>query len=262
MRSGSALALSALLAAMASVSACSAQAQPTVLTVFSASSLGAALEQISAQYQASHPGTRIASSTGGSSMLRMQIEQGAPADVFLSADVANPQALADAGRTDGALRPFATNSLTIVVPEGNPANIQTAADLGRAGVRVVAAADEVPISRYANQAVEKLATLSGDPATFADAYDANIVSKEDNVGAVTSKIQVGEGDAAIVYMTDAKAAGLPTVDIPDEANIHATYAGVVLPSQSNTPAAHALLNWIVGPDGQKILGDLGFKPPQ
>jgi molybdate transport system substrate-binding protein len=250
------------LVTVVSTTACSAQAQPTELTVFGASSLTAALEQITAQYQASHPGTRIASSTGGSSMLRMQIEQGAPADLFLSADVPNPQALADAGRTDGVLEPFATNSLTIVVPEGNPANIQSAADLARPGVRVVAAADEVPIAKYANQAVDKLAALPGYPSSFGDAYHANVVSKEDNVGAVTSKIQVGEGDAAIVYITDAEAADLPTVDIPGEANVVATYAGVVLPSQSNTPSAHALLSWIVGPDGQKILGELGFKPPQ
>jgi molybdate transport system substrate-binding protein len=230
------------------------------LTIYGAASLSTALDQVKTAYEAAHPGTTITISTGSSSALRTQIEQGAPADVFLSADTANPQALVDAGSTDGAAVAFATNKLTIIVPDGNPAGITTAADLARAGVRVIAAGDEVPITKYAGQCVTKLAALPGYPADFEALYAANVASREDNVGAVTSKIKLGEGDAAIVYVTDARSAQLTTVDIPADANVVATYAGVVLKRTTSATAAHALLDWVRGADGQAILSGLGFSP--
>jgi molybdate transport system substrate-binding protein len=237
--------------------------QPTNLTVFGAASLKSALDQVKAQFRVnSGPPTSLAVSTGSSTMLRMQIEQGAAADLFLSADASNPQALVDEGMADGAAEPFASNMLTIAVPDGNPASITSAADLAKDGIRVVAAGADVPITKYTEQAVGKLAALPGYPTDFAAAYAANIVSREDNVGAVTSKIDLGEGDAAIVYVTDAKNAGLETVDIPLEANVVASYNGVVLNGSTNKAAAHALLDWIQGPAGQKILTDVGFSPAQ
>jgi len=247
----------ATLVVAAALTGCSAQSQPANLTVFGAASLKTALDQVKTQYEAAHPGMTLTISTGASSALRTQIEQGAPVDLFLSADSTNPQALADEGKVEGAPEAFATNSLTIVVPQGNPANVSQPADLARPGLKVVAAGDEVPITRYAQQAVDKMAALPGYPVGFADSYAANIVSREDNVGAVTSKIGVGEGDAAIVYVTDAKAANLPTVAIPPEANVVATYNGAVIKG-ANQAAAQTLLDWIQGTDGQKILTDLGF----
>lgn len=233
---------------------------PVNLTVLGAASLKTALDQVRATYEESHAGTTITISTGSSTALRTQIEQGAPADVFLSADTANPQALSDAGQTDGATVNFATNLLTIAVANGNPGGVTSAADLGRSGVRVVAALDDVPITKYAKQCVDRLSAVPGYPAGFAAAYEANIISREENVGAVTSKIALGEGDAAIVYVTDAKAATLQTVEIPAEGNAVATYAGVVLRSSANTAASHALLDWIRGGEGQVILSNLGFSP--
>jgi molybdate transport system substrate-binding protein len=254
---------SAVLLAMLTMfvaSACSGGVQPITLTVFGAASLKSALDQIKAQYEASHAGTTLTISTDSSSALRTQIEQGAPADLFLSADSTNPLTLADAGKTDGAPEPFTSNSLTIIVPQGNPANVTSPADLARPGVKVVAAGDEVPITKYANQAVTNLAGLPGYPPGFAESYAANIVSKEQNVGAVTAKVSIGEGDAAIVYVTDAKTANLPVVDIPAEANVVASYNGAVIKGANQT-AAHTLLDWIQGTVGQKILADLGFQPP-
>jgi molybdate transport system substrate-binding protein len=236
---------------------------PTNLTVFGAASLKSALDQMRTTYDIDHASrTTWTVSSGSSTVLRMQIEQGAAADLFLSADATNPQALVDRGMTDGAAEPFASNMLTIVVPDGRPASITSPADLARDGVRVVAAGPDVPITKYAEQAVTNLAALPGYPADFAAAYAANIVSREENVGAVTSKIDLGEGDAAIVYVTDAKTADLQTIEIPPEANVVASYNGVVLNSSTNKPAAHALFDWIKGTDGQKILTDLGFMPPQ
>ena len=100
------------------------------------------------------------------------------------------------------------------------------------------------------------------PAGFAGAYAANIASKEDNVAAIRSKIQLGEGDGAIVYVTDAAASDkVATIDVPDDVNVPATYAGVVVKASPNLDEAHAFLDWLAGPDGQSILAEFGFLPP-
>jgi molybdate transport system substrate-binding protein len=234
----------------------------TDLTIYGAASLKGALEQVKLAYEAAVPGTTLTMSTDSSATLAAQIEQGAPADVFLSADTKQPQALIDKGLADGAAVTFATNALTIIVPTANPGGIQTPADLAREGVKVIAAGDEVPITKYATQLVDDLATEAGYPADFAAAYTANTASKEDNVKAVVAKIELGEGDAAIVYVTDAKASNkVATIDVPADANVPATYDGVVIKASSHLAAATAFLAWLAGPDGQAILGTFGFLPP-
>jgi len=232
------------------------------LTVLAAASLAAALEEAATAYETEHPEATLTLSTDSSAALRTQIEQGAPADVFLSADTTNPDKLVEAGLVAGSPVAFAGNLLTIVVPEGNPAGISTPADLAREGVRIVAAGEEVPITRYATQTVDLLAGLPGYPAGFAAAYAANVVSREDNVTAIVAKLELGEGDAGIVYVTDARATDrVEQVTIPGEANAPATYAGVVLRSSSHGEAAAEFLAWLAGPRGQAILADFGFTPP-
>jgi molybdate transport system substrate-binding protein len=232
------------------------------LTVFAAASLRDVLERAKSAFESVATGTTLTLATDSSTALRTQIEQGAPADVFLSADTGNPEALVDAGLTDGAAIAFAANLLTIVVPEGNPAAIESPVDLARSGLKVIAAGDEVPISRYAAEALEKLARLPGYPSGFATAYAANVVSREDNVKAVVTKIELGEGDAGIVYVTDARASsGVETIDIPGEANVPAVYAGVVVARTPHRQAARAFLDWLTGPGGQSILAEAGFQPP-
>ena len=126
---------------------------------------------------------------------------------------------------------------------------------------MIGAGDAVPITQYATQLVENLAGLPGYPAGFATAYAANVASKEDNVGAVLAKIEVGEGDAAIVYATDAKPSSkVITIAVPREANVPVTYAGVVLHRSAAGAAAAAFMTWLTGPDGQAILAELGFQP--
>lgn len=252
------LVLGLTLASCAVGCACSQPVYP--VTTFGAASLKMALEQMKTTYEQGRTDIQITLSTGSSAALRTQIEQGAPADLFLSADMANPQALLDAGLTDGSVVPFATNHLIIVVPDGNPAGITSAIDLARPGVRVIAASEDVPITKYAEQAVGTLAALAGYPTDFAAAYESNVASREENVGAVVSKIKLGEGDAAIVYVTDARSAQLDTVDIPAEADVVATYGGVVLRRAASVPTAHDLLDWIKGPAGQAILVNLGYSP--
>jgi molybdate transport system substrate-binding protein len=191
----------------------------------------------------------------------MQIEQGAPADVFLSADAANPQKLASGGFASGEPIAFAGNKLTIIVPKGNPAGVTSPKDLARAGLKVIAAGDQVPITKYAGQLVRNLAALSGYPADFAAKYAAHVASREDSVKSVVGKIELGEGDAGIVYVTDAAASDkVDTIDVPAEANVSATYAGIVVKASPNQDAAKAFLDWIAGVDGQAILARFGFLP--
>ncbi len=237
-------------------------AQAVELTVFGAASLKGVLEQAEAAYEAAVPGTSVTISTDSSAALATQIELGAPADVFLSADTINPQKLVDRGFAEGAPVHFAGNELTIITPMDHPGGLTTAFDLGKAGMRVIAAGDEVPITKYATQLVDNLAALPDAPADFAAAYAANVASKEDNVAAVRTKIEIGEGDGAIVYVTDAATSDkLATIEVPDDANVTATYAGVVVKESPHLEAARAFLDWFAGPGGQEILGGLGFLPP-
>ena len=246
----------------ASASAAPASAAPAQLTIYAAASLKAVLAKVKTAYEAANPGTTLTISTDSSTALETKIEQGAPADVFLSADTANPQKLVDKSLAGGALVTFAANLLTVIVPAANPAGIQSPADLAKPGVKIVAAADGVPIQKYAATLVTNLAKEAGYPAGFAGAYAANVISKEDNVGAVASKISLGEGDAAIVYVTDAKAwDNIRTIAVPADANVPATYGGVVVRASANQGAAAAFLAWLAGPDGQAILATFGFLPP-
>jgi molybdate transport system substrate-binding protein len=243
-------------------SAAASAAAPGNLTIYGAASLKAVLAKVQTVYQAANPGTTLAISTDSSSALETKIEQGAPADVFLSADTANPQKLVDKGLAAGAVTKFAGNLLTIIVPTANPAGIATPADLAKPGVKIITCGDTVPIAKYAAQLVANLATQPGYPANFVTSYTANIVSKEDNVAAVVSKIALGEGDAGVVYMTDAKTSTAVTaIPVPDAANVLATYGGVVVKASANVAAAQAFLAWLAGPDGQAILASFGFLPP-
>ena len=236
-------------------------AAPASLTIYGASSLKSVLAQVKTTYEAADPGTTLTISTDSSTALETKIEQGAPVDVFLSADTANPQKLVDKGLAAGNPTKFAGNLLTIIGPAGNPAGIQTPADLAKSGVKVIAAGDAVPITKYANQLVANLAKQPGYPADFVSKYIANIVSKQENVAAVVTQIELGEGDAGIVYVTDAKTSTkVATIAVPDAANVPATYAGVVVKASANAVAAQAFLAWFAGPAGQAILATFGFLP--
>jgi molybdate transport system substrate-binding protein len=237
-------------------------AAPAALTIYGAASLKGVLDNVKTTYETANPGTTLTISTDSSATLEAQIEQGAPADVFLSADTTNPKKLVDKGLAAGAAVTFAGNKLTLIVPTANPAGIKTPADLAKTGVKVIAAGDAVPITKYATQLVTNLAKVADYPADFAAKYSANIASKEDNVKAIVAKIELGEGDAGIVYVTDAKtSAKVTTIDVPDAANVPATYAGVVVKASKDAAAAQAFLTWFAGPDGQAILSTFGFLPP-
>jgi len=239
-----------------------ASAASIELTVLGAASLKGVLDEAKTAYEAANEGVTLTISTDSSTALETQIEQGAPADVFLSADTKNPQTLLDKGFGIGPLVPFAGNKLTVIVPSDNPAGIASPADLAKAGVVVIAAGDEVPITKYATMLVDNLAKEPGYPADFAARYAANVASREENVKAIVGKVELGQGDAGIVYVTDAAASGkVKAIDVPAEANVPATYDGVVVKASPNEAAARAFLAWLAGPGGQAILAGFGFLPP-
>ena len=248
-------------AAPATAAAAATRAAPLELTVFGAASLKGALEEIARAYALHAPGVTLTVSTGASSALRAQIEQGAAPDVFLSADTEQPAALAESGLAAGDPRVFASNTLTVIKPV-DAETVHQPADMAAPGVRIIAAGDAVPITRYADQVVANLSTLNGYPAWFADAYAANIVSREDDVKAIVAKIELGEGDAAIVYRSDARAAdAVAVIQIPDIANVVAAYAGVRLKASAHPAEAAAFVDWLLGSQGQAILASHGFLAP-
>ena len=231
------------------------------VTVFAAASLRDAIGAVVDEYRL-RGSVAVSVSTDSSATLRTQIEQGARADVFLSADTANPELLAAAGLVDGALVPFAGVRLSIVVPADNPAGIATPFDLGRVGLKIVAAGPSVPITAYATALVENLAAMRGAPVDLVGAYEANVASREDNVRAALAKVELGEADAAIVYASDAAGSSeVVAIDIPPEANVVATYAGAVPTTAANRDGGQAFLDFLVAPDGQAILARFGFEPP-
>ena len=247
--------------APATAAPATAHAAPAALTIYGASSLKSALTRMKITYEAANPGAILTISTDSSTALETKIEQGAPVDIFLAADVANPQKLVDKGLAVGSLVKFAGNLLTVIVPTANPAGIQTPADLAKTGVKVIAAGDSVPMTKYASRLVANLAGRPGYPANFVAQYTANIVSKQDNAAAVVAQIELGEGDAAIVYVTDAKTSTkVVTIAVPPTANVPATYSGVVVEGSPNAAAAQAFLTWLAGPEGQAILASFGFVP--
>lgn len=230
------------------------------LLVFGAASLARSLEDVRTAYRAVDPAVTIDLATDSSAALATQILQGAPADVFLSADTASPARLEEAGLTAAEPVRFASNGLILVVPANDP-TVTTPMDLARPGLQIIAAGDAVPISRYAKELVDNLAREPGYPADFAAAYAANVVSREDNVQAVAAKIALGEGEAGIVYRTDAfDAPALRAIEVPDTSAVRADYAGVVIAGSAHREAATAFLGWLVGPGGQAVLSRSGFLP--
>jgi molybdate transport system substrate-binding protein len=229
------------------------------LTIYAAASLNDAMTAAANAYELDVRGVSVSLAVDSSSALRVQIEQGAPADVFASADTTNPQALVDAGLAVGPVAPFARNRLTIVVPRGNHAEIRDPRDLARPGVRVVGAGEAVPISRYVDACLEKLAVQPGYPTGYAAAVSANIVSREDNVRAALTKVELGEADAAFVYVTDAAASdAVEEVAIPDDANVVATYGAVAVGASDQPAEAAAFVAWLAGPRGAAVLTRFGF----
>ncbi len=246
----------ALLWALAPVGCRRDAPAPAALQVLAASSLTEGFTALAQAFERAHPGARVALTFAGSQVLRLQIEQGAPADVFASANPAHLDALVAGGQAQ-APRTFARNGLVIIVPPGNPAQVHSLADLARAQ-RLVLGTPEVPVGRYARQVLAKADARLG--AGFADRVLARVVSAESNVRLVRAKVAMGEADAALVYRTDAVGAGVTAIPLPDAVNVQARYPQAVLTGARSPALAQQWVDFVGSPAGQAILATHGFLP--
>jgi molybdate transport system substrate-binding protein len=232
------------------------------LTVFAAASLTDAFEAIGSELESANPDLSITYNFGGSQALVTQLEEGAQADVFASANTAQMDAAIEADLVAGEPVPFVHNRLAVVTPADNPAGIESAADLGKEGILLVLAQTEVPAGRYAREAVCRMASdTAAYGSDFVQRVATNVVSEEEDVRDVLSKVTLGEADAGIVYVSDAAAAGeqVHVVDIPDEVNVIATYPIAVL-AEGDQALGSAFVAYLLSEEGQALLERFGFQP--
>lgn len=249
------------LAIMVALSACSAPAaESQSLTVFAAASLTDAFEEIGRSFAEAHPGVDVVFNFAGSQSLRTQIEQGSQADVFASANSKEMDTLV-IGKfvSSGSPRVFLANQLVVILPANNPAGLGELADLARGELKLVFAAKEVPVGNYSLQVLDKLETALGDG--FKEKVLANVVSYENDVKQVVAKVQLGEADAGIVYLSDTVAAPeLQKIEIPKELNVLAEYPLAMLSQSKNPELAQAFIDYVLSAEGQAILQTWGFLP--
>jgi len=245
-----------VIALLVSLSACGNSGAENTLTIFAAASLTEAFSELVSVFEISHPEVDVMLSFAGSNTLRAQIEQGAQADVFASANTQEMDSLAQIGlvNMDG-IHIFSSNKLVIVTPENNPAEITTFEDLAHPDLKLVLAAEEVPVGRYARL------MLDNAGQEFKTQVLENVVSNESTVKQVLAKVQLGEADAGIVYASDAASApDLPVIDIPPEMNVLAEYPIATLRDTPNPELADAFVDFVLSTEGQPILQKWGFKP--
>lgn len=232
------------------------------LTVFAAASLTDAFEQIKIDLETAEPDLTITYNFAGSQALVTQLTEGAEADVFASANAAQMTAADEAGVVGGQPVNFVQNQLVIVVPADNPATLESAVDLGEEGLRLVLAQPEVPVGNYGRQSV---CLMAEDTATYGDDFvarvAANVVSEEEDVRDVRAKVELGEADAGIVYVSDAFVAGdeVQLVEIPADVNVLATYPMASV-TDGDADLAAAFIAYVLSEDGQTTLEEFGFDP--
>ncbi len=221
------------------------------LTVFAAASLKPTFTELGSQFHSAHPGAKVAFSFGGSSDLVAQLQQGAPGDVFASADTKNMDKVTGDKLVDGTPVNFASNTLEIAVPPDNPANVASYQDLSKAGLKLVLCAAQVPCG----SATHKIETATG--------VDLKPVSEEQSVTDVLNKVTTGEADAGLVYVTDVKSAGAKVrgITFPESSRAVNTYPIAALASSKNKDLAQAFVTLVTGAAGQKVLADAGFAKP-
>jgi molybdate transport system substrate-binding protein len=260
-RSFFSLALAALIAGANLASP--AGAQQDKITVFAAASLTEAYNALAPAFT-KKTGIAVTFNFGGSDTLATQIKQGAPADVFASANNAQMKVVNDAGLVAGAPKTFAKNRLVLISPKGAAMKFASPADLAKPGAKIVLAAPTVPVGGYARATFGKLSGTAGYPADFPAAVEKNVVSNELDVKAVVTKISLGEGDAGVVYSTDVTSSVAPKLDVlpfPSSVAPDIEYPIAALKNAPNAKGAQAFVDYIISPDGQAFLKARGFISP-
>lgn len=231
------------------------QGETQEITVFAASSLTEAFRELGAMLEARRPGTTVRLNLASSSQLAVQITEGAPADVFASADPLQMDVVDTAGVVQHPVV-FATNRLVVLVPRDNPASISSPTDLGNPSVKLVLAAPEVPAGNYARRALADLGV--GVEA------ERNVVSNEEDVKAVVSKVALGEVDAGVAYVTDVTGdveGSVRVLPFPERADVVASYLIAPLSEAPNSRGAAAFVELVTGTQGRRVLKDHGFGLP-
>lgn len=240
--------------------------RPTTLTVFAAASLTEAFTELAEAFERQHPEVDVQLNFAGSQQLAQQLVQDAPADVFASANQRQIAVAVAAGRVEpGAPQPFAGNHMVIVAPANNPAMVGGLADLARPGVKLVLAAATVPAGQYARQILTTAATAA-DPvspagSSFLEAVLANVVSYEQNVRAVLTKVALGEADAGIVYASDVHGSDITVIEIDEAVNVRAAYRLAPTADSAHPGLARAFARFVLSTEGQQILAAHGLQPP-
>ena len=238
-------------------------AAPTTLTVFAAASLSDAFTEIAREFERAHLGVTVRLNFAGSQQLATQIEQGANADVFASADERWMGYARERGLLSGETQIFARNRLVAIIPKTNPARIRQLQDLAKSGVKLVLGADAVPIGRYSRTVLRNLARDPAFDSDFAARAMKNIVSEEENVKAIVGKVQLGEADAGIVYRSDVTprvARYIRVFEIPESASVIASYP-IAATRGARDATAGAFVALVLSAEGQKILGRHRLMPP-
>ncbi|HQA66723.1 MAG TPA: molybdate ABC transporter substrate-binding protein [Aggregatilineales bacterium] len=231
--------------------------------VFAASSLTNAFDALAAEFEAQNPDVQVVLNYASSLQLATQLAEGAQADVFASANEQQMASAVSAGRIELPTATFATNRLTIIVPEGNPGNVTSVAALAQEGVRFVTAVPGVPIRDYTNQMLEQMAADPTFGPVFVDAVYGNLASEESSVRQVVAKIELGEADAAVVYVSDVAASppdAIDQIEIPEEYNVIASYPVGLTTDAPNRDLGAAFIEFVLSEQGQAILAEWGFEP--
>ena len=236
-------------------------ADKSTLQIFAAASLTGAFTDLGHTLEQQRPGLRVLFNFAGSQQLASQIEQGAGAEVFASADERWMNHVRDCALLGSTATAFARNRLVVIVPRTNPARIARLQDLARGGVKLVMGGEAVPVGRYGRTMFTNLARDPAFGKDFATRTLRNVVSEEENVNAVVSKVQLGEADAGVVYRSDVT----PTVarfvrvfEIPASANVIATYPIAVLKSAQRPELAQAFVDLVLSEPGQQALEHWGL----
>ena len=234
------------------------------LSVFAAASLTDAFEEIATAFEAINPGVEVVYNFAGSQQLAAQITEGAPADVFASANRSQMQAAIAGSRViSGTEQTFVRNRLVVITPSDNPAGIATLQDLAKPGIKLILADQAVPVGQYSLDFLAKASALPEYTERYSPTVLANVVSYEDNVRTVLTKVALGEGDAGIVYTTDASldADSIAQLVIPDALNTVASYPIAPVADSPNTALAQAFIDYVLSPKGQQVLVKYGFLSP-
>jgi molybdate transport system substrate-binding protein len=228
------------------------------ISVLAASSLAGVFKTLQREFEATHPGIRVSYSFAGSTLLRSQIEQGAPADVFASADREQMELLQQKQKVMAPVV-LARNRLALVVPARNPGRILVPSDLAKPGLRVVSTEPSVPIGRYTRQLLERLSRQSGYPPDFVSRVEANVVSREANVREVLTRVELGEADAGFVYTTDVRGSRrLREISLPSGSSPTAEYMIAVVGGAPNRIGAGAFVKYAISPRARTVLRQFGF----